>query len=262
MQSLRKLVLEVANVSKEGHIPSSLSVLDILFVAYSDFIELEDDNRDEIKGNRFILSKGHASLGLYVVMNHVGLISQDDLFSFAKFDSPLGGHPDRNKISKIELSTGSLGHGFPQSVGMCKALKIKKKPGHLYVLIGDGECNEGSIWEAALFANHYKLNNLVVLIDYNKLQSLTSVNKTIKLEPLKSKWISFGWKVLQANGHDLRSIKKNIFAATVSRIKPVIIICHTTKGKGASLMENKILWHYRTPSINEQKIIKEQIINY
>ena len=253
MQNLRKLVLEVAHVSKEGHIPSSLSVLDILFVAYTEFIELEDDKREHTKGNRFVLSKGHASLGLYVVMNHVGLISRDDLLSFAKFDSPLGGHPDRNKIPKIELSTGSLGHGFPQSVGMCKALKIKKKAGHLYVLIGDGECNEGSIWESALIASHLKLDNITLIIDNN-----LSSKRALDMGNLESKFTSFGWNVNEIDGHDHQEIK----AALRKRMtgKPIVVLANTNKGFGVPTLESKPEWHHRSPNADELAFLLEETI--
>ena len=253
LKKIRIKIVDLIFKSKASHIGSIFSCLDIIFVLYRDFIHK--------KKNIFILSKGHAGLAYYAILNNFKKISNKTFNTYYLNGSYLTGHIS-HKVKAVNVSTGSLGQGLPIAIGYALQKKIDKKKDKIFCLISDGECNEGSIWEAALFANHYKLNNLIVLIDYNKLQSLTSVKKTIKLEPLKSKWISFGWKVLQVNGHDLRSIKKNIFAALVSRTKPVIIICHTTKGKGAPLMENKILWHYRTPSINEQKLIKEQIMRY
>ena len=253
LKKIRIKIVDLIFKSKASHIGSIFSCLDIIFVLYKNFIYKKD--------NVFILSKGHAGLAYYAVLNNFKKINNKTFNSYYSNGSYLTGHIS-HKVKSVSVSTGSLGQGLPIATGYALQKKIDKKKEKIFCLISDGECNEGSIWEAALFANHYKLNNLIVFIDYNKLQSLTSVKKTIKLEPLKSKWTSFGWKVLQANGHDLRNIKKNILAALMSRSKPFVIICHTTKGKGASLMENKVLWHYRTPSIDEKKLIKEQIMRY
>jgi transketolase len=253
LKKIRIKIVDIIFKSNASHIGSIFSCLDIIFILYRDFIYK--------KKNIFILSKGHAGLAYYAVLNQFKKISNKTFNTYYLNGSYLTGHIS-HKVKAVNVSTGSLGQGLSVAVGYALQKKIDKKKEKIFCLISDGECNEGSTWESALFANHYNLNNLIVLIDYNKLQSLTSVKKTIKLEPLKSKWTAFGWKVLQANGHDLTSIKKNIFFASKSKIQPVIIICHTVKGKGAPLMENKVLWHYRTPNIYEQKLIKKQIMRY
>jgi len=253
LKKIRIKIVDLIFKSKASHIGSIFSCLDIIFILYRNFIYK--------KKNIFILSKGHAGLAYYAVLNNFKKISNKTFNTYYSNGSFLTGHIS-HKVKAVNVSTGSLGQGLSIAIGYALQKKIDKKKEKIFCLISDGECNEGSTWESALFANHHKLNNLIVLIDYNKLQSLTSVKKTIKLEPLKSKWTAFGWKVLQTNGHDLGSIKKNIFFALKSKIKPVIIICHTVKGKGASLMENKVLWHYRTPNISEQKLIKNQIMRY
>jgi transketolase len=253
LKKIRIKIVDVIFKSKASHIGSIFSCLDIIFVLYKNFIHN--------KKNIFILSKGHAGLAYYAILNNFKKISNKNFDTYYSNGSYLTGHIS-HKVKGVIVSTGSLGQGLSVAIGYALQKKIDKKKERIFCLISDGECNEGSTWEAALFANHHKLNNLIVLIDYNKLQSLTSVKKTIKLEPLKSKWSSFGWKVLQTNGHNLKSLKASIFDALASKVRPVIIICNTTKGKGASLMENKVLWHYRTPNVDELKLIKKQIINY
>ena len=236
--------MEVAHVSKEGHIPSSLSVLDLLFVIYTEFLATQNIKREVVVGNRFVLSKGHASLGLYVVMNHVGIISREDLLSFAKFESQLGGHPDRNKIPRVELSTGSLGHGFPQSVGICKAWKVQKITGHLFVLIGDGESNEGSIWESALIASHLELDNITLIVDNN-----LSSERALEMGDIGAKFRSFGWDVSEIDGHDHDQIRAALKKRTNGQ--PIAIIANTIKGFGVPSIESKPEWHHRSPNADE-----------
>ena len=233
-QKLIKRILELCYSNKEGHIPSSLSVLDILYSIY----------KNKTDHDRFVLSKGHASLGLYVILENFGLL-QEDLNTFCKFNSIFGGHPTI-KISNVEASTGSLGHGMPMALGMAIAKKIKNEDGNIYVLIGDGECNEGTIWETALLAHHHKLNNLYCLLDHNH-----STDRALDIGNVLAKFQSFGWDCIEIDGHSTEDIKK---AIQIKSNKPVFILCNTIKGKDCSVMENNPEWHHKIPS-------EEQYIN-
>jgi transketolase len=230
-------IIKLAYKSKEGHVPSSLSILDILYTIYNDKITKSNSNK-------FVLSKGHASLGLYVILDHFGIL-EDDLESFCSFDSLLGGHPTL-KIKGVEASTGSLGHGMPIAVGMAMSKKIKNEDGDIFVLIGDGEANEGTIWESALLANHHNLNNLYCLIDYNH-----STDRAIAYKDISAQFNSFGWDSMSIDGHDENQIKS---AINTKRNKPMCIVCNTVKGKGCRLMENNPEWHHKTPT--EQQIVE------
>lgn len=235
-KQLIKNVIKTAYKSKEGHIPSSLSVLDIMFEIYK-IIKLNPKDK-------FILSKGHAALGLYCILDWYKLL-EDDLSTFCEFNSKLGGHPTID-IKNIELSTGSLGHGLPIAVGISLAQKIQNKDGKIYVLIGDGESNEGTIWESALLAQQYKLNNLYCILDHNH-----SNDRALNLNNIDEKFSSFGWNCLKINGHD----ESEIFNALQIESKlPTFILCETIKGKGCKRMENNPEWHHKIP--NEQEVLE------
>jgi transketolase len=227
-------VLRMSCVSGEGHVPSALSILDILWVLYDKVIGEND---------KFVLSKGHGALALYAVLKEKGLL-EDDLDDIALFDSNLGGHPDTNKIDSVLASTGSLGHGLPMAVGIAKAKKIKGEIGRVFCLVGDGECNEGSIWESLLIASHHNLDNLVCIVDYNR-----STDRALKLDGLADKFMSFGWWVNDIDGHDQEMIKK-MLSATLDK-KPTAVICNTIKGKGIKRMENNPEWHHKSPTLEE-----------
>lgn len=251
IRKLRKLILEVGANANEGHIPSALSILDIVYSIYTEFISVSSTISKDVDRNRFILSKGHASLGLYAVLYHVGILSQEELLSFSKYDSKLGGHPDRNKIPGVELSTGSLGHGLPQGVGIAKAMAIKGALGQVYILIGDGEANEGTIWESALLASQYRLQNLTCIIDNN-----LSSSRALEMGDLGSKFRAFGWEVVTINGHDHNSITEALRLRTVN--KPIVVIANTIKGFGVPSMESNPEWHHRSPNLEElARLIKE-----
>jgi len=236
---LIKRIVEVCRNSNEGHIPSSLSILDILLVLYKNFI-LENKNH-------FILSKGHASLGLYSVLEYFNLL-EEPLDNFCKFDSKLGGHPS-NKIKNVESSTGSLGHGLPIAVGMALGEKINKSDKKVYVIIGDGESNEGTIWESALLASNHKLNNLYCILDYNH-----SNDRALIIGDMKKKLESFDWECVEIDGHNHEEIFNSL---TIESDKPIFIIANTIKGKGCDIMENNPEWHHKMP--NEDEYLK--IIN-
>jgi transketolase len=223
-----KKIIEVAYLNKEGHIPSSLSILDILYCIYDNI------NKEDV----FILSKGHASLGLYAILDHFNLLNAK-LDSFCKFDSIIGGHPTTS-INGVEASTGSLGHGLPIGFGIALGKKIKNVDGIVYVLIGDGEANEGTIWETALLAANHKMNNLICLMDNNH-----STNRALNIFDIKSKFKSFGWDTIEIDGHDMEQIYS---AINLKSDKPLFILCNTIKGKGCSLMENNPEWHHKIPN--------------
>ena len=247
MNNLIKKIVDIATLKKEGHIPSSLSILDIMYVLYNKVLDIDSIKENKIDRDRFILSKGHASLGLYVILDHFKLL-KDNINTFCDLDSKLGGHPT-DKIFGVESSTGSLGHGLPIGVGMALAYKIKKYNGKIYVVIGDGEANEGTIWESALLAKHHKLDNLYCIIDFNH-----STDRAVDLGDLKNKFKSFGWNVIEIDGHDHSQIES---ALTYHSTIPTCIIANTIKGKGISMIENNPECHHKFP--NEEEY--QQIIN-
>ncbi|OGH88692.1 MAG: transketolase [Candidatus Magasanikbacteria bacterium RIFOXYC2_FULL_42_28] len=237
-------ILEIGSKSGEGHIPSALSVLDILWVLYDRVLKVDSKNPRDINRDRFILSKGHASLGLYAVLARKNFFSDEVWRSFGSFDSLLGGHPDRNKVPGVEASTGSLGHGFPMAVGMALALRIKNTPARVFALIGDGEANEGTIWESSLLAAHHKLSNLCCIVDSNH-----STDRALLVNNLSEKFKYFGWDTIEIDGHD----HDEIYAALNTPIsrEPLAIIANTIKGHGVKMMENDPSWHHRIPSAQE-----------
>ena len=257
--SIRKHVLKMVYLGRSSHIGSILSTVDIVAVLYGEILNIKFDNPCWDDRDRFILSKGHAGASIYAALAETGFISADILKTHCQNGSILSGHVSHKGIPGVELSTGSLGHGLSIGVGMAYAAKIDEKKYHTYVLISDGECDEGSVWEAALFAGHHKLSNLTVIVDYNKIQSLDTVKKTLNLEPFKEKWESFNWAVRSIDGHNHNKLLSTLYSVPFnSGSKPNCIIAHTIKGKGVSFMENKVLWHYRSPSEEEYlKAIKE-----
>ena len=242
---IRKSILKIANSSQCSHIGSNLSIVDILSVLYVKFLK---DRK-----NSFILSKGHACLAQYCVLKEMGFINDKTLNTFGKDGTILMSHAS-HKVPGINLSTGSLGHGLPVATGIALANKINKKKSKMFVLLSDGELDEGSNLESILFSSHHKLSNLVIIIDYNKLQSTDSVKNTLNLEPLDKKFKSFGCEVLIVNGHNCEQIFK---ALNSKSSKPLVIIANTIKGKGVSFMENSVLWHYKSLNAeNYQKAMK------
>ena len=230
-------IVNVSFKSKEGHIASSLSILDLLYVLYNKFI---------IDNNYFILSKGHASLGLYSILEHFNLL-EENLENFCKFNSKLGGHPT-NKLNNIFASTGSLGHGLPMALGIALGEKIKKTNKNVYVIIGDGESNEGTIWESALLASNHNLDNLFCIMDYNH-----SNDRALRLDNIIEKFKSFNWECVSIDGHNHSDIENSIVKMTSS--KPKFILANTVKGKGISFMENNPEWHHKSPNSDELKLI-------
>lgn len=243
---IRKKALELTSKAKASHIGSIFSVADIISVLFSRVLHLKPENLSWSERDRFILSKGHSGLSVYVALAELRFFPEDLLNSYCQNGSILSGHVSHKNVPGVEFSTGSLGHGLSVSVGKAYALKQKKSNSRTFTVMSDGECDEGSVWEAVLFAAHHKLNNVIVVIDYNKIQSLDLVSKTLALEPFKDKWVSFGWDVSEVDGHNHDALYVALSQNRKESEKPFCIIAHTTKGKGVSFMENSVLWHYRT----------------
>jgi transketolase len=243
----------MTSLGGSSHIGSILSIADILAVLYGSILKYKIDNPKSIGRDRFILSKGHAGAGVYAALAESGFISKDKLKTHYQDGSKLSGHVSHKGIPGVEFSTGSLGHGLPVATGMALAAKINKNKHRVIVLMSDGECDEGSNWEAILFAAHHKLNNLVAIIDRNRLQSIYSTEDTLSLEPFSDKWKAFGWEVVQVDGHSHDEIFNACKSINTPQNKPLCVIANTTKGKNVSFMENNVLWHYRSPQGDEYK---------
>jgi len=236
--------------AKAAHIGSSLSVIDILAVLYSGAANINPNMVDYPDRDIVIVSKGHAAAATYAVLGHAGYFPLEWLDEYCSDGGSLGGHVTKGRVPGVELSTGSLGHGLPFATGIAIARSRQGKPGRIFVVMSDGECDEGSNWEAALLAGHHRLGNLTVLIDRNGVQSLADTEQTVRLEPLAEKWTAFGWSVHDVDGHNHAEIRAALKRAK-NEAQPTVLICRTVKGKGVSFMEDQILWHYRPPSESE-----------
>ena len=258
-RTIRKNVLKMVATSKSSHVGSALSIVDILVVLYFKILRIKippqkDDNRD-----RFILSKAHASTALYATLAERGFFPKEMLDKFYLDGGTLPGHLKRNIDLGIEVSSGSLGHGLSIGVGMAISNKHDKKDSKVYVLMSDGECDEGSVWEAALLAGHLKLDNLIAIVDYNKLQSFGRVKEVLDLEPFSKKWESFGWDAKEINGHNFQEISDSLESIPINPGKPRVIIAHTVKGKGVSFMEDRLEWHYKSPNPEQYEAAVKEI---
>jgi len=244
-RKVRIHAVKMVNKGGSSHIGSVLSVVDILAVLYGKVMQYRSNNPKWDGRDRFILSKGHAGAGVYAILAECGFFDIVELDKHYQDGSIFSGHVSHKGVPGVELSTGSLGHGLPVASGMALAAKIDKKTHKVFVVMSDGELDEGSNWEAFMFAAHHGLNNLTAVIDRNKLQSMRTTEETLSLEPLRDKLIAFGWNVIEVDGHNHNELFSAIDSDTK---KPKVIIANTIKGKGVSFMENEIAWHYRTPS--------------
>ena len=252
---LRKKIISISYENKISHLASSLSCVDIITVLYDSVLGITNKNFNSKNRNRFILSKGHAASTLYTKLNQLKIINDQELNKIGHSKSLLEEHPSYLQ-NGVEISTGSLGHGLPVANGIALASKINNINYQVYVLMSDGECNEGSVWEGSLFSSKYKLNNLTVFIDYNKWQATDRSDKVLNINPLKEKFESFGWFVKEINGHNFNEIYNAINLQNYN--KPKVIIANTIKGKGISFMEDDNNWHYRIPNkIEYIKALKE-----
>ena len=250
-RKLRRDVLTMIYRAGSGHPGGALSVLDILVVLYYKVMNIDPHNYRDPRRDRLVLSKGHACPALYAILADRGVFPAQYLETLRRIGSPLQGHPDMRKTPGVEMSTGSLGQGLSAANGMALAARLDKAQRRVYVIMGDGEIQEGQIWEAALTAVHYRLDNLTAFLDYNGLQ-IDGWNRDVKsLEPIVEKWRAFGWHTLEVDGHDYASLLEAVRRSQVNKGAPTMIIAHTVKGKGISFMENQIDWHGRAPNKEE-----------
>ncbi|MCP4606637.1 MAG: transketolase [Proteobacteria bacterium] len=257
-RKLRKRIVDVITKAGEGHIPSSFSVVDIISVLYKKHLKVDPKNPRWVDRDYFVLSKGHAGVALFVVLRECGFITEDQLHSYGGFDSILGGHPDSTKVPGAEASTGSLGHGFPFAVGIALGLKVQKKTNRVFVLVGDGECHEGTIWEAALVAQNMGLDNLCCIVDLNG-----SAAQILPHPNLAGQWEAFGWQVLCVAGHDENALDAVLSEAReiqTQKAGPVCIVADTVKGKGVSFLETHGPWHHKIPNQEEYEAIIKELI--
>jgi len=252
LKQIRKEILVAPAKAGEGHIASAFSILDLLWVLYRRVMRYDAANPKAAARDRFVLSKGHGSLGLYAVLAAHHFFPSTQLESFGSYEGLLGGHPDRTKVPGVEASTGSLGHGLPMAAGMAYALRLKQSPFRVFCLIGDGEANEGSIWEAALLAAHHRLDNLCCLVDHNH-----STDRALEVGDLGGKFTAFGWSAASVDGHDQEAIYRALSAPADGR--PRAIIAATIKGKGCLPMENNPAWHHQAPKPGELESLLAQI---
>src|SRR6266852_3568481 len=243
---IRRHAVQMTHFGKSSHLGAVLSMADMVAVLYGTVMSKRPDQPKWPDRDRFILSKGHAGAGVYAALAETGFFSVERLRSHCANGSVLCGHLSHLGVPGVEFSTGSLGHGLPVAVGMALAAKRDGQTHRVFVLLSDGECDEGSNWEAILFAAHHRLSNLVAIIDYNKLQSLASVSQTLGLEPFADKWKAFGWNVSEVDGHDHEALVRSLSIQAEPSGAPTCVIAHTVKGKGVSFMENTVLWHYRS----------------
>ena len=258
-RAIRKRIFTVAYKGGMGHLASCFSAVEIIYTLFQKGVMKHssslpyDSSRD-----RFVLSKGHAGLALYTVLELSGYISKEDIDSYLKPNAVIGGEPNLGDAPGIEVSSGSLGHGLSMAVGMALAQKCDKSGAKTYVLIGDGESQEGTIWEAAMAASSFSLDNLIVILDYNQLQKTNRVDETMKCISWKEKWEAFGWNVSEADGHDTDALAE-VLTNVPRNGKPSIILAATVKGKGVSIMEGVPKWHFKMPNKKEKKVFMEEL---
>lgn len=245
-RELRRTIVRMMEAGKRGHAGASFSLVEILRVLYDDVLKYDPQHPRWPERDRCILSKGHGCLALYALLADKGFFPEEELWKFCKSDGILGGHPEYGKVPGVEASTGSLGHGLSIGIGMALHARYALAGHRVFVVVSDGESNEGSLWEAALSAGKYGLSNLVVLVDYNKQQSYSTTYEVLDLEPLADKWRAFGFAVEEVDGHDVAQIRAALARTPFVADKPSVIICHTIKGKGVSFVENNLNWHHKS----------------
>lgn len=254
---IRRIIVEMVSRTRSPHVGSSFSCVEILVALYFKVMNISRETVSSPDRDRFILSKGHACPALYAVLAERGFIKEADLESFAVNGGIFQQHPDRNVECGIEFSTGSLGHGLSVAAGIALDAKVRKKCYRVFTLIGDGEMNEGSVWEAIIFGGHHRLNNLIAIIDNNRMQALGFTHEVANINPMKAKLEAFGWNAVDVDGHNISEIFDGF--DQMSADKPNAVILHTTKGKGVSFMENELLWHYRYPQDDEYELAMKEL---
>jgi transketolase len=255
---VRRHIVKMIGAAKSGHPGGSLSAVEILTTLYFDVMRHDPAKPNWPERDRFILSKGHAAPVLYAVFAEAGYSPADSLNTLRRIGSIYQGHPDRRFIPSLEASTGSLGVGLSLGLGMAEAARLDKSPTRVYVVLGDGEIQEGQIWEAAMYGAYHKVDNIVAIVDYNKIQLDGFVKDIMELEPLTDKWRSFGWNVIEVDGHSIPALQKSFADAAAAKGKPTVLIAHTIKGKGVSFMENNPKFHGVAPTAEEvEKALQE-----
>lgn len=258
---IRRDVVQMMYNAGGGHIGGSLSATDILTALYFHIMRINPENPHRKERDRLVLSKGHAAATLYAAMAEKGYFPRDLLFdSFISAKGILQEHPDMRKVPGVDMSSGSLGQGLSVGVGMALGAKLKRYDFRVFVVLGDGEVQEGQIWEAAMAASHYRLSNLIAIMDYNKLQVNGFISSLMAIEPIREKWKAFGWYALEVDGHNMKEIVEALETATKIKEKPSIIIAHAIKGKGVSFMENKFEWHAKPMSEEEKNQALEELV--
>jgi transketolase len=258
-RTVRTTSLQMVHAARLGHPGGDLSAADILAVLFSSVLKIDPRDPRMPGRDRFILSKGHCSAALYATLAEAGFFPRERLAEYMKPLSMLNGHPDRNKVPGVEANTGPLGHGLPIAVGAAKAAKITGASWRTFVLTGDGELQEGSNWEAAMSASQFKLDNLTVIVDRNRLQQGDATERTVGLEPLADRWRAFGWAVEEVDGHDLDLLIRTFRATPFEAGRPSCVIAHTHKGRGVSFMEDRVEWHHRVPTAQELAAALEEL---
>ncbi len=249
-KEIRKQIYKIAHFAGGGHMGAAFSMADIISVLYFDnVLKYDAGNPEWEERDKFILSKGHASYALYAVLAKAGYFSESELRNVGQPGSKFGGHPKMKEIPGVEASTGALGHGLSFAIGIAYANKVDHRDSHVYVILGDGECQEGSVWEGALSAPTLGLDNLTVIVDHNKLQAMDDLENIVHMKPFADKWEAFGWNVLEIDGHNHEEIRNALLARQAGI--PTLVIANTVKGKGVSFMENVPIWHYRMPNDEE-----------
>lgn len=259
-KDIRLSILDMVASSGSSHIGAAYSIVDILTVLYFEILNIDPKNGKMPNRDRFLLSKGHGGAALYATLAHRGFFPLSDLVNYARDNSALAGHIVKDSVPGVETTAGSLGHGLSMGLGMALALKAEKSQSRIFVLVGDGECNEGSIWEGALAAAQFKLDNLILIVDRNREQSLGKSDDIMNLEPFAEKWQAFGWNCLECQGHDLKELAERLSKKNIVPNKPTVVIANTQKGKGVSYMEkDALVWHYRTPKDELLKQAREEL---
>lgn len=258
-QEVRRDVLTLAHAKQVGHLGSAFSVVDLLVCLYFGYLRLDPQRPRDPDRDRFILSKGHGCSALYAVLAERGFFPKEELQTFVQNGSRLPAHPSSLLLPGVEASTGSLGHGLSIGLGMALAARMDGGDYRTVVLVSDGECDEGSTWEAALAASHWRLGSLTCIVDYNKIQSFGRVSEVMALEPFADKWRAFGWHVQEVCGHDHREIQEALVQTEKHTNRPRVIIAHTVKGKGVSFMQDTVDWHYWAPNDEQYALAMSEL---
>lgn len=259
---IRRYAIEMTAAAGSGHATSALSIAEIMAVLYFSELRIDPSRPDDPDRDRFVLSKGHGCPALYAALAMRGFFPEEELWTFRKLGSRLQGHPDVLKCPGVEMSTGSLGQGLSAGMGMALGARLDGRSYRVYVLLGDGECQEGQVWEAAMSAAHYALDNLVAIVDRNGIQQSARTEELCALEPFAAKWEAFGWRAVEVDGHSVPALLEAFAEARRTKGKPVVILARTKKGKGVSFLEDRLGWHGKPPSPEQRELALKELDRY